>query len=193
VDLLLSELSAGFGSLDELGRVLIRLTAAMALGAVIGLQREFVGAAAGLRTHMLVALAATIFVLVPPRAGMSAEDLSRVIQGVATGIGFIGAGAILKLTTEREIHGLTTAASIWMTTAVGVAVGLGRLGIAAVSVALAWVILSVLGRIERQLAPDAGPGPASARVSAAAQEARGRAEVGDEPAPRRAVLLRRDP
>jgi putative Mg2+ transporter-C (MgtC) family protein len=193
VDLLLSELSAGFGSLDELGRVLIRLTAAMALGAVIGLQREFVGAAAGLRTHMLVALAATIFVLVPPRAGMSAEDLSRVIQGVATGIGFIGAGAILKLTTEREIHGLTTAASIWMTTAVGVAVGLGRLGIAAVSVALAWVILSVLGRIERQVAPYAGPGPASAQGSAAPQEARGRAEVGDEPAPRRAVLLRRDP
>src|SRR5512134_3366252 len=123
----------------------------MLLGAVIGLQREFVGAAAGLRTHMLVALAATIFVLVPPRAGMSPEDLSRVIQGVATGIGFIGAGAILKLTSEREIQGLTTAASIWMTTAVGVAVGLGRLGVAAMSVALAWVILSVLARVERSL------------------------------------------
>ena len=147
--ILLEELTAGFGSFTELGRVFIRLTAAMLLGAIVGLQRERVGAAAGLRTHMLVAVATAVFVLVPPRSEMSAADLSRVIQGIATGIGFIGAGAILKLAADREIRGLTTAASIWMTTAVGVAVGLGRIGIAALSVALAWVILSILGRAER--------------------------------------------
>lgn len=192
MDLLLSEIASGFGPPEELGRVVIRLAAAMALGAVIGLQREFVRAAAGLRTHMLVALAAAIFVLVPPRAGMAPEDLSRVIQGVATGIGFIGAGAILKLTSEREIYGLTTAASIWMTTAVGVAVGLGRLGVAAVSVALAWVILSVLARLERQLAPSVGAGPGSARASAATQDSRRRGAVGDQSAAGRAALLRRD-
>jgi putative Mg2+ transporter-C (MgtC) family protein len=191
VDLLFSEISAGFGPLEELGRVFIRLAAAMALGAVIGLQREFVRAAAGLRTHMLVALAAAIFVLVPPRAGMSPEDMSRVIQGVATGIGFIGAGAILKLTSEREIHGLTTAASLWMTTAVGVAVGLGRIGVAAVSVALAWVILSVLARFERQLAP-AGSGPAAAQPSVATHETHRGGEVVDQSPASRAALLRRD-
>jgi putative Mg2+ transporter-C (MgtC) family protein len=191
MQILFDELTAGFGSVDELGRVLIRLVAAMLLGAVIGLQREFVGAAAGLRTHMLVALAATIFVLVPPRAGMSPEDLSRVIQGVATGIGFIGAGAILKLTAEREIQGLTTAAGIWMTTAIGVAVGLGRLGVAAVSVALAWLILSVLGRVERQFSTNAGASLTA--NSGARDEPRTDAEVRDEPAQRRAALLRRDP
>jgi putative Mg2+ transporter-C (MgtC) family protein len=193
VDLLLSEIANGFGPPEELGRVLVRLAVAMALGAVLGLQREFARAAAGLRTHMLVALAATIFVLVPPRAGMSPEDLSRVIQGVATGIGFLGAGAILKLTSEREIHGLTTAASLWMTTAVGVAVGLGRLGVAAVSVALAWVILSVLARLERQLAPPAAdPGAEPVRSSAAAQEARRVGAVGEQSSASPAALLRRD-
>lgn len=178
MQILLDELTAGFGSLGELERVLIRLVAAMLLGAVIGLQRAFVGAAAGLRTHMLVALAATIFVLVPPRAGFSPEDLSRVIQGVATGIGFIGAGAILKLAAEREIQGLTTAAGIWMTTAVGVAVGLGRLGIASVSVALAWLILSVLGRVERHFGAanvllDEVRRPRSARRGAGPRRERG--------------------
>jgi putative Mg2+ transporter-C (MgtC) family protein len=164
----------------------------MALGAVLGLQREFARAAAGLRTHMLVALAATIFVLVPPRAGMSPEDLSRVIQGVATGIGFLGAGAILKLTSEREIHGLTTAASLWMTTAVGVAVGLGRLGVAAVSVALAWVILSVLARVERQLAPAADSAAEPARPSAAVRQTRRNGAAGHQDSASPDSLQRRD-
>ncbi|TLD41077.1 MAG: Mg(2+) transport ATPase protein C [Candidatus Jettenia ecosi] len=76
---------------------------------------------------MLVALGASLFVLISLEFGMSSSDLSRVIQGLATGIGFIGGGAILKLTKEREITGLTTAAGIWLTAAVGVAVGVGPL------------------------------------------------------------------
>ena len=127
----------------------------MLLGAVIGLQRESVGAAAGLRTHMLVTLGAAVFVLAPLSVDMSAEQVSRVIQGVATGIGFIGGGAVLKLAAEREILGLTTAASIWLATAVGVAVGMGRLGLAAIVVGLSWVILAIFGRFPRRAEAEA--------------------------------------
>ena len=79
---------------------------------------------------------------------MCIRDRSRVIQGLATGIGFLGAGAILKHRDEREIEGLTTAAGIWMTSAAGVAAGLGRIGLALLSVLLTWVILSLVGWIQ---------------------------------------------
>lgn len=121
----LEELTAGLPDWAHFERVIIRLVAATLLGAIIGLQRERAGKAAGLRTHMLVAMGSALFVLGGAAAGMSMSDLSRVIQGLATGIGFIGAGAILKLHEKREIEGLTTAAGIWMTAATGVAVGLG--------------------------------------------------------------------
>jgi putative Mg2+ transporter-C (MgtC) family protein len=158
VDLLLAELTAGFPAAADVARIAIRLVAAMALGAVLGLQRESVGAAAGLRTHMLVSVGAAMFVLAPLGAGMAVADLSRVIQGVATGIGFIGGGAVLKLTATREIQGLTTAASIWLATAVGVAVGLGHLGLAAIGVTLSWIILAIIGRLTQKTEPlvDAG-------------------------------------
>jgi putative Mg2+ transporter-C (MgtC) family protein len=129
-------------------RVIVRLMAAALLGAVIGIQRESVGKAAGLRTHMLVACGGALFIAACYESGMSSEGMSRVIQGLATGIGFIGAGAILKLADQREVTGLTTAASIWMTAAVGVAAGLGRWGSAVVSVVMTWFILAVLGRVE---------------------------------------------
>lgn len=150
MSLLLEELTAGLPDSAELARILIRLAAALVLGAVIGLQRESVGAAAGLRTHMLVTLGAAVFVLAPLSVDMSAEQVSRVIQGVATGIGFIGGGAVLKLAAEREILGLTTAATIWLATAVGLAVGMGRIGLAAIVVALSWMILAVIGRFSRR-------------------------------------------
>jgi putative Mg2+ transporter-C (MgtC) family protein len=156
MSLLVEELTAGFSDRAELARILIRLVAALLLGAVIGLQRESVGAAAGLRTHMLVTLGAAVFVLAPLAYGMSPEELSRVIQGVATGIGFIGGGAVLKLAAEREIHGLTTAASIWLATAVGLAVGMGRIGLAAIVVALSWVVLAVLARVSDRVAARSG-------------------------------------
>jgi putative Mg2+ transporter-C (MgtC) family protein len=134
----------------QLIRVLVRVAVAAALGGLLGAERERAGKAAGLRTHMLVALGAALFVLFPAEAGMSTSDLSRVIQGVATGIGFIGGGAVLKLAAEREILGLTTAATIWLATAVGIAVGMGRIGLAAIVVALSWVILAVIGRFSRR-------------------------------------------
>lgn len=82
---------------------------------------------------------------------MNLDGLSRVIQGLATGIGFIGGGAILKLSEDREIQGLTTAAGIWMTAAMGVAVGLGRIGMAVLSALLTWFILAAVGKIEHRI------------------------------------------
>lgn len=148
MNLFLEELSGGLPEIRETGRAIIRLAAAGLLGAVIGAQREHAGKPAGLRTHMLVSVGAALFVIAPVQLGFDSADLSRVIQGLATGIGFIGGGAILKLSHERDIQGLTTAAGIWLTAALGVAVGLGALGVALISAALAWIILVVVLRIE---------------------------------------------
>ena len=149
MDLIWTELLGGFGNWQEVLRVTVRLVAAACLGAVTGLQRERAHKPAGLRTHMIVALGAAVFVVVPIELGLRAA-VPNVLQGVATGIGFIGAGAILKL-QDHHIQGLTTAADIWMTAAVGLAVGLGGLGIAIVATLLMWMILSVIGRFERRL------------------------------------------
>ena len=100
---------------------------------------------------MLVALGVALFVIASLEFGMSSSDLSRVIQGVATGIGFIGAGSILKLKEAHEVEGLTTAAGIWMTVAVGMAAGLGRWGSATLSVVLTLIILSIVGQITRRI------------------------------------------
>src|SRR5256885_11894029 len=99
----------------QIVRVTVRLGAALLIGTAIGLQRELTHKPAGLRTHMLVALGTALFVVGAAESGMHLDSVSRIVQGLATGIGFLGAGAILKLTSEREIHGLTTAAGIWMT------------------------------------------------------------------------------
>ena len=100
---------------------------------------------------LLVALGAAIFVLVPLQGGMQVGDISRVLQGVIAGIGFLGAGAIIKLSDEREIRGLTTSASIWMTAAIGVAAGMGREATALVSTLMALFVLAVLRRVEARI------------------------------------------
>jgi putative Mg2+ transporter-C (MgtC) family protein len=144
-----AELLRSVPSADEALRVVWRLGWAAVLGGIIGWQRQSEDKPAGVRTHVLVALGAALFVLVPLESGLDADALSRVVQGVATGIGFIGAGAILKLADEHRVEGLTTSATIWIVTAIGVAAGLGRLAIAAVAVALAWVVLAVLQKAVR--------------------------------------------
>ena len=151
VDSLLAELTSGLPDIKQSVSLLTRLVIAMLCGALIGAQREAIGKPAGLRTHMLVAMGAALFVLAPLHIGMELEGISRVIQGIITGIGFLGAGAILKLQEKRVIEGLTTAAGIWMTAAVGIAAGLGRLGLALVSTILAWITLSLIGRIENRM------------------------------------------
>jgi putative Mg2+ transporter-C (MgtC) family protein len=132
----------------QMVRVVIRIAVAAVLCGLIGVERERAGKAAGLRTHMLVGVGAALFVLFPAEAGMEMTDLSRVIQGVATGIGFIGAGTILKRTDTEEVQGLTTAASIWLTAAIGLSVGAGQLWLPVVSTVCAWIILFVLARFD---------------------------------------------
>ncbi len=132
-------------------RIAGRLVAAMVLGALLGAEREATGKAAGLRTHMLVAVGAALYVLAAAEVGLTDGDLGRIVQGVAAGIGFLGAGTILKRSNENEITGLTTAASIWLTAAIGLAAGMGRLWLAVTAAACAWVILFVVGFVERRL------------------------------------------
>ncbi|MQA29354.1 MAG: MgtC/SapB family protein [Luteitalea sp.] len=133
----------------QMVRVVIRICTAALLGGILGAERERAHKAAGLRTHMLVALGCALFVLFPAESGMATEELSRVIQGVATGIGFIGAGTILKRPDSGDVQGLTTAASLWLTAAIGLAVGAGQLWLPVISVACAWVILSLFRRFDQ--------------------------------------------
>jgi len=144
-------------ALSHLAMVSLRLVAAALLGGFIGAEREWVGKPAGLRTHMLVSLGAALFVLAPTEAGLAEGDRGRIIQGIVAGIGFIGAGAILKRADRDEIHGLTTAASIWLTAGIGVAAAVGPLWVPVVCVVCAVLILYVLGITERRKG-DARPG-----------------------------------
>lgn len=150
MEVILRELG-GLPDLDTFARFLIRLLAALALGALIGYQRERSGKAAGLRTHMLVAMGTTLFVVAALESGMGDDAMSRVIQGLVTGIGFLGAGSILKIHEEKEIHGLTTAAGIWMTAAASVAIGLGQIVTGLIAGVLAWMVLAVISRFERRI------------------------------------------
>lgn len=136
--------------LAHLTAVSMRLVAAALLGGIVGAEREWVGKAAGLRTHMLVSLGAALFVLAAAEEGLAQAETGRIIQGVAAGIGFIGAGTILKRADRDEIQGLTTAASIWLTAAIGVAVALGPLWLPVVCAICALLILLVLGALERR-------------------------------------------
>ena len=136
---------------EQFTRVLLRITVAVSLGAAIGFERELRQSSAGLRTHMLVALGAALFVLVPQLGGASPADMSRVVQGVIAGVGFLGAGAVLKRDDKDEIRGLTTAASIWVTAAIGIAVGMGREATAVLGTGVVLLILTVLRRINRHI------------------------------------------
>src|ERR1044071_5329288 len=151
MDVLWQELIYGLPDGRHLKMVLIRIVAAMLLGAAIGFQRELSGKPAGLRTHMLVCFGTALVVVACSVDGTDMAGLSRMIQGIVTGIGFVGAGSILKLSEQREIKGLTTAAGLWMTAAIGVAVGLGSLGVALIGTAMALIVLSFIGAIESRL------------------------------------------
>ena len=141
--------------LGEVLRILIRMILAAGLGGVLGIERARHGKSAGMRTHMLVALGAALFALVPQTAGMKIADMSRVVQGIVTGIGFIGAGAILKQTDEHQVKGLTTAAGLWLTAAIGMAAGMGRETTAILGTGLAYVVLAFFQGVEQKVAGEA--------------------------------------
>lgn len=151
---------AGLADVEQATRLVLRLSVAAVLGGLLGIEREHKGKAAGIRTHMLVAMGSALFVLVSQQAGIIATDMSRVIQGLIAGIGFLGAGTILKGQDEEKVKGLTTAAGIWMTAAIGMAAGLGLEVTAMLSTLLALAIFSVVPRIMRWVdksAPPAAP------------------------------------
>ena len=141
-------------------RIVIRLMIAAIIGFALGFEREQQGKAAGVRTHMLVAIGSALFVLIPQQSGIEPADMSRVIQGLVAGVGFLCAGTILKQgKDEHQVQGLTTAAGLWMTAAIGMACGLGREVTAVLSALLALAVLALVPRlvslIERFVGPPA--------------------------------------
>lgn len=139
--------------------LLVRPVVAALLAGVIGWERESAGKAAGLRTHMLVGLAAALFIVAADvlvaryAAGEYDPDVLRldpvrVIDAVATGVGFLGAGTIFVSGRDRVVRGLTTAASVWATAAIGVIVGLERYVLAVGVTLLAYAVLHLLRRFD---------------------------------------------
>ena len=141
--------------------ILLRLGAAVAIGSVLGINRELHGKPAGLRTNSLVSLGAALLTLASigfsaiPGAGPDAgrppnpDTISRVVQGIITGVGFVGAGVILHDTTSSRVRGLTTAATIWISAALGVLCGAGIWSAAIAGSVLTLLVLTVGGPFER--------------------------------------------
>ncbi|PZO05304.1 MAG: methyltransferase [Lysobacteraceae bacterium] len=123
--------------------IVVRLLTAAILGGLLGLERERKGRAAGLKTHILVSIGSALFVMAPLLSGIDPGDVTRVMQGIVSGIGFLGAGAIIRMDRGARVEGLTTAAGIWMPAAIGMAAGMGMeiLALATTLVALAVVNL----------------------------------------------------
>lgn len=138
--------------------MLFRLILALFLGGVIGWEREINSKPAGLRTHMLVSLGAAIFVMTGIQTGMvreTADTMSRIMQGIITGIGFLGAGEIFRISRDGaeqvRVRGLTTAAAIWMSTALGVASACGLWLMSLFGAGLTVIVLQGLKRIEEKI------------------------------------------
>jgi putative Mg2+ transporter-C (MgtC) family protein len=145
--------------------IVLRLVAAICLGAVIGLDRELRDIPAGLRTHMLTSLAAAMFAIIAlemfeqiRRDGGNQGDPIRIVEAVTAGVAFLAAGAIIR--DRGTVLGLTTGAGMWLAGAIGVACGAGYFLLAGFAAALAFVILSLLKRLERGVSED-GPRPDS--------------------------------
>lgn len=140
---------------EQFTQMAVRLSMAAFLGGIIGYEREAKRKSAGLRTHILVALGAAMFVVIPLQAGVYIDDMSRVLQGLVAGIGFLGAGAIIH--GDKNNRGLTTAASIWLTAAIGASAGMGRESSAVLGAVLTIFVLRLVRKVtvsnEVQLEP----------------------------------------
>jgi putative Mg2+ transporter-C (MgtC) family protein len=139
-----------------LGESLFRLSMAAAIGAVVGIDRDLRGKPAGMRTLSMVTLGSAILALVG--AAMTLPDerpdpsaLSRVIQGIMAGIGFLGGGCILRDEAKLHVQGLTTAAAVWVSASLGVACGAGYWRVALLALAIALVVLVGGGPLERRI------------------------------------------
>jgi len=134
---------------DTLTTIVVRVLVAAILGGLVGWEREHKGRAAGLKTHILVSIGSALFVLAPLLADIDGADVTRVMQGVVSGIGFLGAGAILKLDKGERVEGLTTAAGVWMTAAIGMAAGMGQEMVALATTFVALLVVGAIPRIQR--------------------------------------------
>lgn len=131
--------------------LILRLLASLALGALVGLEREITRKPAGLRTHVLVCMGACLFTIASlymlPSESLTI-DYSRIAAGIVTGIGFIGAGSIIA--TRGQVHGVTTAASLWIVAAIGLMLGLGNYVLSLIAAILSFGILRI-GKVEREI------------------------------------------
>ena len=141
-----------FSDIPGICDLVLRLLSAAVLGGIVGIERQLHGRWAGRRTHMTVAMgAATFTVLALTVAGEDSKaDTTRVIQGIAAGIGFLGAGTILKLSDQLEVKGLTTASAIWLAAAVGTAAGLAEYSVAVAATLITLAILALLRPLEKR-------------------------------------------
>ncbi len=139
---------------------LIPMSISLVLGTLVGWERQMGRKPAGLRTHTLVCVGSTMFVLTTTHAveafGGPSLDASRIVHGVVTGVGFLGAGSILR--QEGYVHGLTTAASVWMVAAIGVSVGVHAYSLAVIGTVFSLVVLEGYRWVERFLSPGDDPG-----------------------------------
>jgi putative Mg2+ transporter-C (MgtC) family protein len=141
---------------DQELQLLIRLLVAAALAGLLGWEREAARKAAGLRTHMLVGIAAALYTSIgqlaamdiPPGSQTFQTDPTRAIQAIAIGIGFLGSGVIFMSRTEDRVYGLTTAASVWATAAIGIAAGLEHYFLAVGATLLLLFVLRALARFD---------------------------------------------
>ena len=127
----------------------MKLALAIVIGGVIGAQRELSGHAAGFRTHILICVSSTLLVIISLSMTSTSGDPSRLAAAIVTGIGFLGAGVILR--DQGRVLGLTTAAGIWMVAALGIAVGFGMIGLAVLVGAITFFVLSDFPRIAELL------------------------------------------
>jgi len=131
-----------------------RLLLAAGLGAAVGLEREYRQKPAGLRTNILIAVGSALFTILSVAIAREGADPARISAQIVTGIGFLGGGAIMR--NQDTVHGMTTAATIWVNAAIGVAAGAGELGLATFATALTLVVLVVLPPIESYFERRAG-------------------------------------
>lgn len=129
--------------------IIIRVAVSIGIGGLIGLERELEHKPAGLRTIILVCLGSTIFMLIGYELGFMGSELSRIVAGVVTGIGFLGAGAIIR--ARGEVYGLTTAATIWLASGLGLAIGAGYYMLAIIACISVLVVLRLLGIVEKAI------------------------------------------
>lgn len=141
---------------DTSTTIVVRVLVAAILGGMVGWEREHKGRAAGLKTHILVSIGSALFVLAPLLSGIDGGDVTRVMQGIVSGIGFLGAGAILKLDRGERVQGLTTAAGVWMTAAIGMAAGMGQEMVALATTVMALLVVSAVPMLQRKTASDSG-------------------------------------